>query len=465
MIPLKSEICATKSSVKSYGKIVLTLENCLLSEDKFTTTPSQIDGLAREIETDLRMYGCELIQTAGILLRLPQTAMATGQVLLQRFYYSKSLVRHPMEHTAMACVCLASKIEECPRRVRDVVNVFHHIRQVTSKKPIQPMILDQNYITLKTQVIKAERRVLKELGFCVHVKHPHKIIVMYLQVLSLEKNKPLMQLSWNYMNDSLKTDVFVRYQPEVIACACIFLTARKLKLPLPKKPAWYTVFGVQEKEIKEICLRILRLYNRPKPSIEALEKKVQELCKQYQEAKVKAKLTENNIQCNFNSNITNLAKTAGGTHNAWGGFISRSVTNESTNPEKISTSHSPKHHKRYKNRTQSPHKKKLRRRSHSRSRSGSPQNKRKKNKFHHRTYDKMNYEKNDFKYDKENNKHEREKYREDDRYLENEKYERKEKYHDLLNGDKYYDKDKYKKSKYVSEENRNRDHAGKDRRR
>lgn len=63
-----------------------------------------------------------------------QVAMATGQVLLQRFYYSKSLVRHPVEQTAMACVCLASKIEEAPRRVRDVINVFNHIRQVTSNK-------------------------------------------------------------------------------------------------------------------------------------------------------------------------------------------------------------------------------------------------------------------------------------------------------------------------------------------
>lgn len=38
-----------------------------------------------------------------------------------------------------------------------------------------PLILDQNYINTKNQVIKAERRVLKELGFCVHVKHPHKV--------------------------------------------------------------------------------------------------------------------------------------------------------------------------------------------------------------------------------------------------------------------------------------------------
>jgi hypothetical protein len=28
------------------------------------------------------------------------------------------------------------------------------------------------------------------------------------------------------MNDGLRTDMFLRYQPETIACACIFLAAR-----------------------------------------------------------------------------------------------------------------------------------------------------------------------------------------------------------------------------------------------
>ena len=34
----------------------------------------------------------------------------------------------------MACLNLASKIEECPRRNRDVINVFHHIKQVRASK-------------------------------------------------------------------------------------------------------------------------------------------------------------------------------------------------------------------------------------------------------------------------------------------------------------------------------------------
>lgn len=37
------------------------------------------------------------------------------------------------------------------------------------------MLLNEAYVTLKNNVIKAERRILKELGFCVHVKHPHKV--------------------------------------------------------------------------------------------------------------------------------------------------------------------------------------------------------------------------------------------------------------------------------------------------
>lgn len=55
-----------------YGKIVLSLDNCLLPAEKLSRSPSIADGLNPQTEYDLRITGCELIQTAGILLKLPQ---------------------------------------------------------------------------------------------------------------------------------------------------------------------------------------------------------------------------------------------------------------------------------------------------------------------------------------------------------------------------------------------------------
>jgi cyclin L len=46
------------------------------------------------------------------------------------------------------------------------------------------------------------------------------------------------------MNDGLRTDMFLRYTPETIACACIQLAAKTVERPviLPKSPfPWFVI--------------------------------------------------------------------------------------------------------------------------------------------------------------------------------------------------------------------------------
>lgn len=83
----------TATLTKPYGKIVLSLKNQLLPEDKLSLpTPSQTDGLDHDTETDLRIYGCELIQTAGILLKLPQVCATSRLRSLDIFFIHHRLL-------------------------------------------------------------------------------------------------------------------------------------------------------------------------------------------------------------------------------------------------------------------------------------------------------------------------------------------------------------------------------------
>lgn len=58
--------------VRDFSRVIITLENIVIPDENLSPTPSMIDGLSEETEMDLRILGCELIQTAGILLKLPQ---------------------------------------------------------------------------------------------------------------------------------------------------------------------------------------------------------------------------------------------------------------------------------------------------------------------------------------------------------------------------------------------------------
>ena len=130
--------------IKEFSRTVLSLDNCIVPMERLLQTPSMKDGMSHDLETDLRIVGCEYIQSAGLLLRLPQVservdmlyslfmpffpslslpppppppppprlfsyttmkvAMATAQVLFQRYYYSKSFVKYHIQVLRIRCL-------------------------------------------------------------------------------------------------------------------------------------------------------------------------------------------------------------------------------------------------------------------------------------------------------------------------------------------------------------------------
>ncbi|CAM8941686.1 unnamed protein product [Rhodiola kirilowii] len=227
-------------------------------------TPSRKDGIDNETETTLRIYGCDLIQESGILLRLPQAVMATGQVLFHRFYCNKSFARFNVKSVAASSVWLASKLEENPRKARHVLLVFHRMECRRENLPVQHIdhpFSKKKYLELKNDLNRTERHLLKEMGFVCHVQHPHKFICNYLASLETQE---LSQEAWNLSNDSLRTTLCVRFKSQVIACGVVYAAARRFQVPLPENPPWWKAFDAEKHQIDEVCRVLAHLYHRPK---------------------------------------------------------------------------------------------------------------------------------------------------------------------------------------------------------
>ena len=62
------------------------LDNFYLTAEQIDNSPSRRSGVDAETEKRLRVYGCDRIQRAVVLLGLPQVVAATAQILLHRFY-------------------------------------------------------------------------------------------------------------------------------------------------------------------------------------------------------------------------------------------------------------------------------------------------------------------------------------------------------------------------------------------
>jgi len=246
-------------------------------------SPSSRHGVDVKTETVHRAWGCTLICEAGVLLKLPQVAVATAQNLLHRFYWRKSLKATLFDAftIAMACLFLATKIEENPRTLRQVLYVFHHLyrkrkfRNSAGKKGAisskdarnAPLELGgDRYNQWKKKLMEGERWVLKELGFGFYqvMEHPHKFLVYYCKYLGQHgmeadelTTKKLAQSAWDYLNDSMRLDLCVRHSTKDIACAAMLLASRHpdVAVVLPS-PEWMQALGADPQTVHALCDKV-----------------------------------------------------------------------------------------------------------------------------------------------------------------------------------------------------------------
>ncbi|KAJ1898479.1 hypothetical protein LPJ66_002715 [Kickxella alabastrina] len=250
----------------------LSLRNPLLTPEQISESPSQRQGMLLELETYLRAYGCHLIDAVGIILRVPQVVMASAQIMFQRFYYLAAFQDFSLRGTVLGTLFLACKVEENPQTIRNIIN---SLDIVISRDRGYPEVVtdgyDAEFYDLKNEMVISEMQILRKLGFNVQVELPYGLLVNYLRSLELTEHPSVPQLAWNYLNDLLRTPVYVCFQPETIACGAIYLAAHESQVRLPESPPWWVIFDANGEDVVQVAKAIQAMYLHDLPRIMPLD--------------------------------------------------------------------------------------------------------------------------------------------------------------------------------------------------
>lgn len=215
---------------------------------------------AKEKEAQYRRLTVGFLQEAGQKLRLPQLSIATAIVFYHRFYSRKSYDSYDRFRIATTCLFLAGKVEETPKKIKDVVIEAYKAQH---QKPTGPEPESKEFWALKEEILVCERILLQTLDFDLTVEHAYRPLLAYVK--SIKGTRDLAQVAWNFINDSLRTTIALQYPPRCVAASAVHLASRfldnKMVLPTHHDKPWYEAFKVLQAEVEDIADQILVMYD------------------------------------------------------------------------------------------------------------------------------------------------------------------------------------------------------------
>ncbi|KAL0484838.1 cyclin-L1-1 [Acrasis kona] len=225
-----------------------------LALSQIERTRSREDGVDAITEKSMRIFGCHLIQDAGIALKLPQLVMARAQIILHRIYQKLSLREHDIIYGSMSALLLSSKLEEDAKQLYNLIDAFRSLSYFPKD------FVDVHNMAMREHILRTERTALVELGFNLHnMELPHAYIFFYLHIL--EGNDILAQKAWNYCNDALRSSTLCLHAtPRSVACGAIHMASTSLGIHLPQNPPWWLLFDTSKEEIDLVSQHVNDLY-------------------------------------------------------------------------------------------------------------------------------------------------------------------------------------------------------------
>ncbi|CAI2349128.1 unnamed protein product [Caenorhabditis sp. 36 PRJEB53466] len=246
-------------------------------------TPSRRDGLSYEEELTNRQRGGVFIHEMVMQLthgKGEHGLSGVAATLFNRFFKFHSFKRCDYRDVAAACVFLAGKNEDSPKKLKYVVNQlwqakFPHNKQFPS---------EQHFMDLCQVVTFLEEIVLRTISFDVNIDLPHQYILKLMSTIEKGRNvyKDMVKTAYYMATDLLTvTDWSIRYSCASIATACVNIAAffHDVNIdsicPQEHKSTWYRFQDswLTKSELESMTREFIDLYSRnPQLHIGSLKK-------------------------------------------------------------------------------------------------------------------------------------------------------------------------------------------------
>eukprot|EP00041_Stephanoeca_diplocostata_P015948 m.309718 g.309718 ORF g.309718 m.309718 type:complete len:487 (+) comp20201_c0_seq4:251-1711(+) len=249
--------------------------------------PSITDGVDAKKVDRYRRDGPEFIKNIAVELNLHSNVYNTGIVFYHRFYQRHSFNKYKRWYLAAACLFVAGKVEEQPKKLKDLLPwVYKYYPRKPGEPPRRSAELGQKlFQEMKAQVLANECALLKTLQFDFVVQHPPEFLFRFAKALRLSSGdripNELVQLAFKYITDSFKTTLCMEYPPDAIAVSLLFLASRKQKVDVVARvhpgtqrrlstgskaknetPWWETFVSGSSAHMQDICDRIVQFYEK-----------------------------------------------------------------------------------------------------------------------------------------------------------------------------------------------------------
>ncbi|PCH38242.1 cyclin-like protein [Wolfiporia cocos MD-104 SS10] len=191
-------------------------------------TPSRTtSAISLEKELYDRARGVEFLFRLGVSLQLPMSAMCTAATWFHRFYMRFSMEDYHRQDVAASCIFLATKTEECGRKLRDIARVFY---SKVDKVQIDTIKDDSKDLeSYQTAILQTEEALLEALCFDFVVDSPHAELVDLFN--ARQENIQLEECAWSITNDTYRTPLCILHPPRIIAAACYILAQHIVEGP------------------------------------------------------------------------------------------------------------------------------------------------------------------------------------------------------------------------------------------